>query len=102
MPHMHVRGSAFRYEMVAPDGTSETLLDIPHYDFNWQLSYRYADPLFAPKGSRLRATAWYDNSTGNPANPDPTRTVKWGPQTYDEMMLGYLEYYLPGEVAARD
>lgn len=99
MPHMHVRGSAFRYEMVAPDGSSQTLLDIPHYDFNWQLSYRYADPLFAPKGSRLRATAWYDNSTGNPANPDPTRTVKWGPQTYDEMMLGYLEYYLPDQIA---
>jgi len=100
MPHMHVRGSAFRYEMVSPDGTSDTLLDVPRYDFNWQLNYRFAEPVLARAGSRLRATAWYDNSPANPANPDPTRTVKWGPQTYDEMMLGYLEYYLPDEMAS--
>jgi hypothetical protein len=49
------------------------------------------------KGSRLRATAWYDNSSGNPANPDPAKNVRWGNQTFEEMMIGYLEYYLPGE-----
>lgn len=50
---------------------------------------------FAPRGTRLVYTAWYDNSTGNPANPDPTKTVRWGPQTFDEMMLGYVEYFVP-------
>ncbi len=97
MPHMHVRGSAFRYEAILPDGTVRTLLDVPRYDFNWQLSYRYAEPPTLPRGSKLRATGWFDNSANNPANPDPTKTVRWGPQTFDEMMLGYVEYYLPDE-----
>ena len=100
MPHMHVRGAAFRYEAVLADGTVRTLLDVPRYDFNWQLSYRYAEPPTLPRGSKIRATAWYDNSTNNPANPDPTKTVRWGPQTFDEMMLGYVEYYLPDEKPA--
>lgn len=97
MPHMHVRGKAFRYEWIHPDGASRTLLDVPRYDFNWQLSYRLARPLDLPAGSRLRATAWYDNSDANPANPDPSREVRWGEQTYEEMMLGYVEYYFPDE-----
>jgi len=97
LPHMHVRGKAFRYELVSPDGTAKTLLDVPRYDFNWQLGYRLAQPLTVKAGSRLRATAWYDNSRGNPANPDPTKPVKWGLQTYEEMMLGYVEYYFPDE-----
>jgi len=73
------------------------VLDVPRYDFNWQLSYQLAEPLRLEKGSRLRATAWYDNSSGNPANPDPAKNVRWGNQTFEEMMIGYLEYYLPGE-----
>ncbi len=93
-PHMHLRGKAFRYVAKLPDGTEKTLLDIPRYDFNWQLSYRLAEPLTLPAGSVVRATAWYDNSAGNPANPDPSRTVPWGPQTYDEMMIGYIEYHM--------
>ncbi|MFM8421197.1 MAG: redoxin family protein [Verrucomicrobiota bacterium] len=97
MPHMHVRGKAFRFEWINPDGVSKTLLDVPRYDFNWQLSYRMARPLEIPSGSRLRATAWYDNSANNPANPDPSREVRWGEQTYEEMMLGYVEYYFPDE-----
>jgi hypothetical protein len=68
------------------------LLDVPRYNFNRQLSYRLAEPLQLPKGTTLQLTGWYDNSKNNPANPDPTRTVKWGPQTFDEMMLGYVEY----------
>ncbi|MEA3208811.1 MAG: hypothetical protein QOE70_1868 [Chthoniobacter sp.] len=96
-PHMHVRGTAFRYEAILPDGTVRTLLDVPHYDFNWQLSYRYDEPLTLPRGSQIRATGWFDNSDKNPANPDPNKTVRWGPQTFDEMMLGYVEYYLPDE-----
>jgi len=94
-PHMHVRGKAARYEAVLPDGTRRRLLDVPAYDFNWQLQYRLAEPLPLPRGTRLIYTAWYDNSTGNPANPDPTKTVRWGPQTFDEMMLGYVEYFVP-------
>ncbi len=97
MPHMHVRGKAFRYEWITPDGTSRTLLDVPRYDFNWQLSYRLAKPIDLPAGSRLRATAWYDNSDANPANPNPASEVRWGEQTYEEMMLGYVEYYFPDE-----
>jgi hypothetical protein len=96
MPHMHLRGKAFRYELALPDGTKKLLLDVPRYDFNWQLQYKLIEPIDAPIGSRLLATGWYDNSTNNPANPDPTREVKWGPQTDDEMMLGYVEYYVPG------
>lgn len=92
-PHMHLRGKSFKYEAIYPDGRRETLLDVPRYDFNWQLSYRLAEPLELPKGTTLELTGCYDNSKNNPANPDPTKTVKWGPQTYDEMMLGYIEYY---------
>ena len=95
LPHMHLRGKAARYEVVSSSGT-EQLLDIPRYDFNWQLLYRYADPLSLKQGDTLRFTAWYDNSAGNPANPDPAKAVRWGPQTYDEMMLGYVEYIVPG------
>ena len=95
MPHMHVRGKAFKYELTTPDGKCETLLDIPHYDFNWQIQYQLAQPKFIPAGSKVRITAVYDNSTGNPANPDPTKTVRWGPQTYEEMMIGYVEHFVP-------
>lgn len=101
-PHMHLRGKAAKYELKTPDGQTATLLDVPHYDFNWQLLYRFATPVFAPKGSSLSFTAWYDNSEGNPANPDPKKLVRWGQQTYDEMHLGYVEYIIdgPGKVAA--
>ena len=95
MPHMHVRGKAFKYELITPDGKTETLLDIPRYDFNWQIQYQYSQPKFIPAGSTVRITAAYDNSTGNPANPDPTKTVRWGQQTYDEMMIGYVEHFTP-------
>ncbi len=99
MAHMHVRGKAFKYELITPDGQTETLLDIPRYDFNWQLQYNYAQPKFIPRGSTVRITAVFDNSAGNPANPDPSKTVRWGPQTYDEMMIGYVEHYTPLAVA---
>ncbi len=93
-PHLHLRGKAFKYEAIYPDGQTKVLLDIPRYDFNWQLSYRLSEPVNVPAGSTIRATAWYDNSSGNLANPDPTRTVRWGQQTYDEMMIGYIEYFM--------
>lgn len=94
LPHMHLRGKAARFELISKD-QSEVLLDIPRYDFNWQLLYRYAEPLHVPAGSTVQFTAWYDNSRKNPANPDPTKEVRWGQQTYDEMHLGYVEYIVP-------
>ena len=94
MPHMHVRGKAFRYEVVQAGG-NQTVLDIPRYDFNWQLMYKLNEPLHVPRGTVLKVTATYDNSAANKANPDPTKTVHWGPQTEDEMMIGYMAYYVP-------
>ncbi len=91
-PHMHVRGKSFKYEIIAPDGKRKLILDVPQYDFNWQLGYYFADPYQVPRGSRLVATGWFDNSKDNPANPDPERTVRWGKQTTDEMMIGYVEF----------
>ncbi len=95
MPHMHTRGVAFKYEVTYADGKTETLLDIPRYDFNWQLRYDYKHPKLIPQGSTLKITAVFDNSTGNKANPDPTKQVRWGSQTVDEMMIGYIEYFRP-------
>jgi mono/diheme cytochrome c family protein/peroxiredoxin len=95
LAHMHVRGKAFRFDVTYPDGRFETLLDIPRYDFNWQLRYQYKEPRVLPRGSTVKITATYDNSPANKANPDPTKTVHWGPQTVDEMMLGYIEYFTP-------
>ncbi len=95
MAHMHVRGKSFKYELTSANGKTETLLDIPRYDFNWQLRYDYAQPRWIPAGSTMKVTAVFDNSDSNPANPDPTKTVGWGPQTFDEMMIGYVEIYRP-------
>lgn len=92
-PHMHLRGKAFRYELETPDGERTVLLDVPAYDFNWQSMYQLAEPLTIPPGSTLYATAWFDNSEGNPANPDPKATVTFGEQTWDEMMIGYFEWW---------
>lgn len=93
LAHLHVRGKAFKYELTLADGTTETLLDIPRYDFNWQLRYDLKAPRLIPRGSTIKVTAVYDNSVANQANPDPTKVVRWGPQTYDEMMIGYVEYF---------
>jgi hypothetical protein len=92
MPHMHVRGKDFKYTAVYPDGHSEVLLDVPKYDFNWQLIYRYKEPLLLPKGTRVDCVAHFDNSTANKANPDPTKNVRWGDQTWEEMMIGWFDY----------
>jgi peroxiredoxin len=91
-PHLHLRGKAFRVEAVYPSGRREVLLDVPRYDFHWQLRYELAEPKLLPHGTRLVCTARYDNSAGNPANPDPTRTVTWGDQTSDEMLIGFIAY----------
>ena len=94
-PHMHLRGKAFKYVMTYPDGRVEELLNVPKYDFNWQLSYIMADPRKVPAGSKLDVTAWYDNSANNKYNPDPSKEVKWGDQTFEEMMIGFFNYTVP-------
>lgn len=96
MPHMHLRGKACRYEVGSNESDARLLLDIPRYDFNWQLVYRPTEPIALAQGQTMRFTAWFDNSKKNPANPDPTKTVRWGNQTFDEMHLGYIEYVQPG------
>lgn len=90
-PHMHLRGKSFRYVAEFPDGKEETLLAVPKWDFEWQVEYLLAQPMLLPKGTLLRARATYDNSTENPANPDPAKTVYFGLQSGDEMMIGYYE-----------
>ena len=90
-PHMHLRGKSFRYELTSPDGTTQTLLDVPHYDFNWQTSYILSEPIQLSKGSKMKGFAAFDNSPNNLANPDPTKTVTWGEQSWDEMLLGYFD-----------
>lgn len=97
MPHMHVRGKDFEYKLVLPDGSSKILLKVPRYDFNWQLVYFMKEPVAAPKGSRIDCVAHHDNSERNKYNPDPTKEVRWGPQTWEEMMIGWLDYTLDGQ-----
>jgi len=92
LPHMHVRGKAFKYVAVSPDGKEEILLDVPRYDFNWQICYRLKEPKQVKKGTTIHAYARFDNSKGNPANPDPSKEVHWGQQTWEEMLVGYLDY----------
>jgi peroxiredoxin len=91
MPHMHLRGSSAKYVARYPDGKSETLLYVPDYDFNWQSVYRFAEPLKVPKGTKLTWIGHWDNSADNPRNPDPTKHVGWGLQTWDEMQNGWMD-----------
>ena len=95
MPHMHLRGKAFRYTLHTPGLATEVLLDVPAYDFGWQTYYTLARPRTLPAGSRIVCDAVFDNSADNPANPDPTRSVTWGEQTWEEMMIGYVDVDLP-------
>lgn len=90
-PHMHLRGKSFKYTAVYPDGKEEILLNVPRYDFNWQNGYVLAEPKLMPAGTRLHCEARFDNSEENLANPDPTQDVRWGDQTWEEMMIGYFD-----------
>ena len=90
-PHMHFRGKSFEYRAILPDGTREVLLRVPKYDFNWQLTYDLAEERVFPKGTKFEATAIFDNSTGNKFNPDPKAEVRFGDQTWDEMMVGFID-----------
>jgi hypothetical protein len=94
IPHMHLRGKAFRFMAAYPDGHSEILLDVPKYDFNWQNIFQLSKPRLMPKGTVLRCVAHFDNSENNLVNPDPTKPVHFGEQTFDEMMVGMYYYAL--------
>ncbi len=91
-PHMHLRGKDFKYTATYPDGRSEVLLSVPAYDFGWQSAYILTEPTPLPKGTRIDCVAHFDNSANNPANPDPAVEVRWGEQSFQEMMMGYLDY----------
>jgi|SRR5579863_76245 len=90
-PHMHLRGKSFEYRVVLPTGEPETLLRVPHYLFAWQMPYILAQPLVLPKGTRIECTAHFDNSPNNPLNPDPSAEVRWGDQSWEEMMVGFMD-----------
>jgi peroxiredoxin len=96
-PHAHLRARSFRYEVIHPDGREEILLDVPRYDFNWQHRYVLAEPVRVGKGGHIRVTATYDNSTDNPANPDPDAEVLTGTQSWEEMFNGYFDVVLADE-----
>jgi hypothetical protein len=102
-PHTHLRGKSWRYVLVYPDGRSEVVLSVPKYDFNWQTFYEFTKPLAVPKGSRLEATAHYDNSLNNPSNPDPKVEVRWGEQTWNEMQYSGITFTVdePAGLSAR-
>jgi hypothetical protein len=102
-PHMHVRGKDMTYRLIYPDGRTETILDVPRYDFNWQLGYDVAEPIKIPKGTRLVVTAHYDNSANNKFNPDPNKTVYYGDMSWEEMMFPFFSIIVdkdadPGKV----
>ncbi|HJR59699.1 MAG TPA: hypothetical protein VJ813_09885 [Vicinamibacterales bacterium] len=96
LPHTHLRGKSWEYTATYPDGRTEVILAVPKYDFNWQTDYVFAEPLKLPKGTKIRAVAHYDNSAANRSNPDPKVNVKWGDQTWEEMMFTSFVYSLDG------
>ena len=89
-PHMHYRGASMRFTAVYPDGKREVLLSVPDYDMDWQTTYYLATPKRIPAGTTIKVEGTFDNSTGNPKNPDPTRLLRFGEQTEDEMFIGYM------------
>jgi hypothetical protein len=91
-PHMHLRGKDMTMTATYPDGRRETLLNVPAYDFNWQLFYYPRDPITLPRGTRVDVVAHFDNSSANRANPNPGATVRFGETSNDEMMFGTFEF----------
>src|SRR5262249_16182540 len=100
MPHMHWRGKDFQIRLTYPDGRSKIILSVPKYDFSWQTVYNLKTPVPAPKGTRIDCLAHFDNSKKNKYNPDPTKEVRWGDQTWEEMMIGWISYTLDRDVVA--
>ena len=102
LPHMHLRGKAFEYRVVYPTGETQELLRVPKYDFSWQLTYIPVKPIVLPKGSRIECTAWFDNSPNNPNNPDPKTEVRFGEQSWEEMMIGFFHTTLDPKMDPAD
>jgi len=100
-PHMHLRGKAFQYDIIYASGETETVLKVTNWSLNWQLDYKLAKPIQLHPGDRVKATAWWDNSTNNPANPDATKDVKWGEQSWEEMMIGFFEVAVDPKITNR-
>jgi peroxiredoxin len=92
LPHMHLRGKDFKYDVVYPDGKTVTILNVPRYDFGWQATYHLKQPLKLPAGTQIKCFAHFDNSKNNPWNPDPTAKVIFGEQTWEEMMIGFIDF----------
>ena len=92
LPHTHMRGKKWEVTAVYPDGRSELILNVPKYDFNWQTDYIFKQPLKLPQGTKIRTSAWYDNSAANKANPDPRKDVYWGDQTWEEMQFTAITF----------
>jgi hypothetical protein len=101
-PHMHARGKDFEYQLVFPDGKRETILSVPVYNWHWQLWYNLADPIDLPQGTKIECTAHFDNSPNNPENPDPTKTVIWGQQSWDEMMVGFFNLKFDAKLSPKE
>jgi hypothetical protein len=95
-PHTHVRGKRWSYDVIFPDGRTQTILSVPNYDFEWQHEYIFREPIRLPAGTKMHATAWYDNSPANKSNPDPKKDVWWGDQTWEEMMFTGLTFTVVG------
>jgi len=100
LPHTHVRGKRWHLEAIYPDGRTETVLDVPRYDFNWQTEYVFKEPLQLPKGTKVRSSAWYDNSVANKSNPDPNVDVHWGDQTWQEMQFTAFAFSLDAKATS--
>jgi len=100
-PHMHLRGKAFQFKATYPTGETETLLKVDKYDFNWQLSYKLAKPLTVPPGTKIECTGWFDNSPNNARNPDSAAEVRFGEQSWEEMLVGYFDVQVPRDTTAR-
>lgn len=101
-PHMHSRGKAFEYRLVFPDGRKETILSVPSYNWHWQLWYNLAEPIDLPQGTKIECRAHFDNSPNNPENPDPTKAVIWGQQSWDEMMVGFFNLKFDAKMPAKE
>ena len=101
MPHMHLRGNDFRFELRHPDGRRETLLNVPEYDFDWQFFYYLKQPMQLAAGTVIECFAHFDNSPNNPDNPDPADEVRWGDQSWEEMMIGFFEIAIESEASLR-
>jgi hypothetical protein len=101
-PHMHVRGKAFEYRLMQPGSDWETLLKVNNYNFNWQLTYRLEKPIELKEGAKFEVSGWFDNSPNNPFNPNPKAEVRFGEQSWEEMMIGFVDLAIDAKTETRD